>query len=226
MTTLNDCDELRDRVRHLERRRQLPSAVALFGAGLVGALIAAPLAAWSLEPVPSPPQEAQVISAAAMNANFAHVVEAITALEDRAFELSAPSGVVSTDGLDCQGAAGCPIDELSVTVTTTGRPVEIRLVQGTAMPVSRVSILEPGSGSSGLQVFFSRMPEDDVNPTRVASMGYYGNLGAVQVGLPSSAFAAVDTPDAGTWTYSVAVQTNDADQYIIVDNTRLMVREL
>lgn len=130
-------------------------------------------------------------------------------------QLSASSGVYNTNtvlGLQ-------PITNLSVTITTTGRPVMIALIaDGTGIGfVKYTSVSGGGAGTITIQRGVTSIASM-ASPTTTSS--------TVQPTIPSSAYQYVDIVGAGTYTYTANASLFAAADQMQVNATKLIVYEL
>lgn len=114
------------------------------------------------------------------------------------------------------------VTNLSVTITTSGRPVQLNLISD-------------GTGGNISEVFCSKNTSTDANGT----LGFYrdgsfitlqgvesrGASGSILIAIPSSAFSHTDPVAAGTYTYTVKVAAG-AGTTIGVNYTKLVAYEL
>jgi hypothetical protein len=99
-------------------------------------------------------------------------------------------------------AAFVDVTPLSVTITTTGRPVTIFMIaDGDTANASQVATTVDGSGNQLYQVKFLR----DATTVALFSIGGTFAAGAAPAVAPSS-FRHLDFPSAGTYTYKVQVK--------------------
>jgi len=101
------------------------------------------------------------------------------------------------------------ITNLSVTITTTGRPIFVGLVAATS---GQSAITVSGTPFAGAVYLFngaSQIANYGINP---------------EVSIPTSSIYTIDTPSAGTYTYSAKASISGTS--ISVFNTRLVAYEL
>lgn len=131
-------------------------------------------------------------------------------------QISADSGLFSTHSTT-------PVDvtNLSVTITTTGRPVWIGLISSNPMSGDSVveSISTVGDPSATIIILNGSSVISTYRSEIVASS-------ASRVSLPSSVISTIDTPSAGTYTYKIQVNTSTASNSVQVQNTKLIAYEL
>lgn len=115
------------------------------------------------------------------------------------------------------------VTNLTVTITTTGRPVMLKL-QPDGVGTAEMSCLGVANATSVVSTRFVR------GSTAIADFVQYllpSNFGGVNHGIavPSSVISHIDTPVAGTYTYKVQVATS-ASMQLNVLNTVLVAFEL
>lgn len=115
------------------------------------------------------------------------------------------------------------VTNLSVTITTTGRPVMIQLVSVGSSSGSQVSLIKntagAGNGAAGIQIL-----RGTTGIALLSLAGYVDN--AIITRLPGSAFYHLDRPAAGTYTYKIQTNRSGANQTTAVTETRLVAYEL
>lgn len=132
-------------------------------------------------------------------------------------QISSSSGSFST-------SAGSLVDvtNLSVTITTIGRPVKVMIISDGSVTGSNIS----GSNSSDLNVVFGLKILRDA--TRIAEFGYaaagVSDFGIFTYKTPPS-FSILDVPSAGTYTYKVQAQASSPNT-AFVTNCKLVAYEL
>lgn len=105
------------------------------------------------------------------------------------------------------------VTNLSCSITTTGRPVEITVVGG-LVGASRVS-----AGAAGAQ-FKALRGATDLDELSVTASD------AIDVNVPSPSLKWIDTPSAGTYTYKLQGRIGFSGAIAYVANVKLFVREL
>lgn len=114
------------------------------------------------------------------------------------------------------------ITSLSVSITTTGRPVFMAML-GTASGNSSVQCSDTSS-SSQARIKFLR------DSTDISIMTIFLNPGAatgtLTINVPPSSFMYIDTPAAGTYTYKAQCAAGASGDTVTVTNVKLMVFEL
>jgi hypothetical protein len=132
---------------------------------------------------------------------------------------------VSAGGVGISGSSGnfitsntSPTDvtNLSITITTVGRPVQLRLEStSTASSGSSTSQISTG-GTSNQRVVIMFLRDSTVISTSQSILAE----------VPPSSFAFLDTPSAGTYTYKVRAYISVAGPSINILNTRLVAYEI
>lgn len=131
----------------------------------------------------------------------------------------------SSSSFSGQGPNLVSVTNLSTTITTVGRPVEIRLqnaydlvtISSSQTTIDGVYSDDTTSTRPGSSVMFIR---DSATVSRMA-VPYKGT----NVYNPCSSYSYIDQPSSGTYTYAVKV-SNSGSNSTFVYNCRLVVREL
>lgn len=133
------------------------------------------------------------------------------------YQLSSSSGSFSTTSTSYVDATN-----LSVSITTTGRPVFATLV-----PVVDTT---NGSGlfkqmvtAAGSEVFLIKLVRGSTD-AGIARIQVFGSSGYQDEENPSIVF--IDTPAAGTYTYKIQVKSNGGDGLIGLSRLKLFVYEM
>lgn len=114
------------------------------------------------------------------------------------------------------------ITNLSVTLTTTGRPV-VLLIQSDGLGSSSYFQLTNGSGiaTASLTIYINR----DV--TLISQQILFDNtVNNAQVAIPGSSVSHIDTPIAGTYLYTIQMSVGNASSTGIANNLVLFAYEL
>lgn len=128
---------------------------------------------------------------------------------------SLSSGNYSLTGTTGQAA----VTNLSVTLTTTGRPVMVILEPDGTTNTGAVSITWAGGSSSPLALAFKR------GSTSIGINGLFPSSSAT-IWAPCSAFSFIDTPTAGTYNYTANVKLGNSGDSVGVSNCILMAYEM
>lgn len=124
---------------------------------------------------------------------------------------SAAGGLVSYTFPSAPGAQ-VTVTNLSVTITTVGKPVRLSIISDGS---GNASFTRNTSASGSFNIYFYR------GVTQIAR--YQHNL-PQNVTMPTSAYNMIDTPAAGTYTYTVQVQ--GASITIDFTNCKLVAQEM
>jgi hypothetical protein len=134
---------------------------------------------------------------------------------------------LDSGGFSASGGAGGDVTNLSITITTRGRPVWVGLIpkgdNNTA--VLRTIVIGAGAGESNVSSLSLARGVTTIAAWNIGSSGD-GSGGDLQLVIPCGAIWTFDTPAAGTYTYKlVAVKGAGADAFEI-NNCKLMAFEL
>jgi hypothetical protein len=133
-------------------------------------------------------------------------------------QLSASCGSFSTSS-----TTYVPVTNLSVSITTTGSPVMLMLIDDSSGSASSVQVSTSTSGVlSELLLAFNRGATVLTNMTIFAPAISGGNF----VGVPPSSFQFLDTPTAGNYTYTVSLRANSSTTTCAMQRTKLLAYEL
>lgn len=132
-------------------------------------------------------------------------------------EFSSASGTVSHDATAAPGS-DIDITNASVTVTTTGRPVLLMLTGSSTddtspSSIALSSVYTSGSSFPDHQFTLKLFKDATLTYTWTINKAAYGGPGSPAIdaaSLPPGAFAYVDTPAAGTYTYAVKMNYAEA----------------
>jgi len=114
------------------------------------------------------------------------------------------------------------VTNLSITITTTGRPVMLFLIDDN----SSVGNVQATSSNEnvGMKLKFLR---DSTKISEQAFQDQFGAAGSTNIAIPPGSFKAFDTPSAGTYTYKVQVATTlGSSPTANVNNCKLVGFEL
>jgi len=133
-------------------------------------------------------------------------------------QISSSSGAFNT-----ASTSYVSITNLSVSLTTTGRPVMLFLMSTiTGGSTSTVSISNGSSNTVSAILKFSRGGSELSN----FNFGTDGSGSFGAMSIPPGSFMLLDTPSAGTYTYTVEGRCNGAGQTLQVANVKLVAYEL
>lgn len=122
------------------------------------------------------------------------------------------------------------VTNLSVTITTSGRPVLIMLIpDGDVVNGSQVMFTESGAGESADVAHFKILRDaTEIVLTKLSSNTFGSGATTVTVAIPPAAISAIDTPAAGTYVYKLQykVEDGDASEQVNVFRCRLAAFEL
>ena len=118
------------------------------------------------------------------------------------------------------------VTNLSVSITTIGRPVMVMLISdgsGAAQP-SVISIQDTSGASTGVSGIFRLLRgASEISHYNLVANGASGPVG---VAVPASSFQFLDVVAAGTYTYKVQVNTGTANTNISCNYAKLVAFEL
>jgi hypothetical protein len=172
----------------------------------------------TLPPVPSS-QSFMTIDTSGNMTGYAPVNQGITHsnLAPLGQQISSSCGTFTTSS-----GSAVAVTNLSVAITTTGRPVFIGMMADGSGGNSVVNVSQNAATSVVGTVYIIR-GSTNLSVSTVAVQGASGNLVAVQ---PSSAFSYIDVPSAGTYTYSIKIQSGNSSTTMAIFNTVLIAYEL
>lgn len=134
-------------------------------------------------------------------------------------QLSSNSGTFTTNSSTLSD-----VTNLSVSITTTGRPVLIQLVGPSSPAANWVGISIPGAGSGFNHAALIFVRDSEIIGS--AGLATEHNSDTKGLKLPSQTFMHVDQPAAGTYTYKVQAATKSSGTTLTVYNCRLKVLEI
>lgn len=197
---------------------------AVLGAGLLVPVLA------HTASVPNPDfQPGGVISASAINENFAALADQLTTVEHQAHGAIVMSDAVTL--FETGSDTAVPIPENQLQIETTGGAVRLELSNGAGVN-GRLYLIGGGGGPDPwLFAYLTFERSADAQSWETIGGLDFGGVPAVagSTGLPPSAFASYDTPPAGTWFYRVSIHDYSGagpDSMIRVQNVRLVAREI
>lgn len=133
-------------------------------------------------------------------------------------QVSSSSGTFSTTS-----TSYVDVTNLSVTITTTGRPVSIKLIPDGGGSNSVVGCSRASGTFCGGIVGFVRAS------TTIADMSYGGSAGGAtsfSYDGPTGGFSTVDIPSAGTYTYKVQIKMSVGSTTAFIGAAKLLAYEL
>ncbi len=173
--------------------------------------------------VPNSFESGDLVTASAMNENFEALANAITALEGNhsAAAVQSPSSgnfVTSSETWE-------PIDNLEITVESSGGPIAVALV-GAAAQTSNYRIVSSSGASVIGMIEVQRQLEGAVDfETFATTMVTLGAAGAIEMPISGS---FLDVPPAGGHTYRVRARVGSAagGQEFHINHARLVAHGL
>lgn len=122
------------------------------------------------------------------------------------------------------------ITNLSVTITTTGRPVKVELVPDGTVESSPTITTTTGvrclsDNALGVSVFVLERNSSDVGQCLIEHRDNTGS-GSNSIILPPNLISFIDTPSAGTHTYLVKARNTGLGDSTVVIDVKLLVYEL
>lgn len=139
-----------------------------------------------------------------------------TSVSARGVAISSASGNFNTSA-----TSATDITNLSVTITTSGRPVRLCLISAEEEIVSFINITENSSGDAFAKLTFVR----DSTTVSGCTFGQQDDGSGGDFFFPVSSFEYIDTPTAGTYTYKVQGYILNGDT-LQVQDARLVAYEL
>lgn len=118
------------------------------------------------------------------------------------------------------------VTNLSVTITTTGRPVFVGLVaDGSVGNQSSIGCSNSGSAVTFVRSFFDILNGATTILEYILSTGGASSTD-LQIFVPSSALSTISFPSAGTYTFSVKIYSNTVTQTSLVTYSKLIAYEI
>lgn len=121
------------------------------------------------------------------------------------------------------------VTNLSVTITTTGRPVMLMLIGDGTSNVADVGAAESiGPGGSTFVAKFKILRDStivSVNEIFVGMTGHPSGSFTAQINVPPGSINTIDFPAAGTYTYKLQALISGGDS-VYVENSKLVAFEL
>lgn len=172
---------------------------------LIGlAAVVIPTVGYTLDPVPHPPVEGSAIRASEVQANFEHLVEAVTDVESRlaeaevALAVNSATATIAGMSVSTSSTSIVAVPDLEVQLTTGGGEVVLQL-QPNGPDTAFLTSTKSASGGAFTTIQFRR------DNTVIAAQRTYtvNNGGSPALDTPLSAFSFIDSPPAGTYQYQV-----------------------
>lgn len=133
----------------------------------------------------------------------------------------------SSGGFSSTSASMTDVTGLSVTITTSGRPVQIVLVPDNSASQSRIGAVSTGAARSiafNIQLVKSGTASDTF--LSVVSMTADNTGATLIINVPASSLSLIDPVSIGTYTYKVQVQAISATTTVTVGFCKLVAYEL
>jgi hypothetical protein len=115
------------------------------------------------------------------------------------------------------------VTNLTVTITTTGRPVFLSLVSGDA-GTSPAYIGGSTTGVAGVVDLFIKFLRDATTISEIQCRAPTNSL--IGVGFPCGGFTHIDVPSSGTYTYKVQTKAQSPSVDVTVQRVKLIAYEL
>lgn len=140
-------------------------------------------------------------------------------------QISASSGSFSLNGFP-SGTTPTDVTNLSVTITTTGRPVFVGMIPGSSSAASVAHTWASLLTSTAWRIIFDRSGTTIANHYFGVTTST-GSGGSIHIAdYACSAFNIVDVPSAGTYTYKVQMASTATSFTGYVTNCKLIAYEL
>jgi hypothetical protein len=140
-----------------------------------------------------------------------------TTVAERGIAISSNSGSV-----DIETNSYTDVTNLSVTITTLGRPVKIFLQPGNSFTNSSIIT----SNSSTASVSFLKIVRDTTDIAEFKIRALAGGATSAASDIPPGCIVFVDEPAAGTYTYKLQARGSTGSTYTGVDHCKLVAYEL
>lgn len=134
------------------------------------------------------------------------------------YTISSSSSTFSTNS-----TSATDVTNLSVSITTTGGPVEVYLVGDGSINSSALSVGR-ATGSEGNAFFRILRGATDVGGFTLGSFG--ASATPFRIYAPPGSGRILDTPAAGTYTYKVQASVSNSSESLFVNYVKLVAREL
>lgn len=117
------------------------------------------------------------------------------------------------------------VTNLSVTITTNGRPVKLELIPALATTTCYVAALGIGSVSDGESAFRFMRDATAIGQMRLTISGA-SSAGGWNLGMPPGVISTVEAVSAGTYTYTLQGKANNGNSRADVFHCKLVAYEL
>jgi hypothetical protein len=140
-----------------------------------------------------------------------------TTVAERGVAISSSSG-----SFDTSSTSYIDVTNLSVTITTTGRPVKIFLQSGSSVSTARIGT----SASSTACSSEFKIVRDSTDIAEYQIRALAGGATSVASDTPPGSIVFVDTPAAGTYTYKLQARSPSSSTNTAVYHCKLVAYEL
>lgn len=134
-------------------------------------------------------------------------------------QISSSSGTFSTTS-----SSFVDVTNLSVTITTTGRPVVVALISDDSTADSYIEVLRTGTVTQYTGKL--KILRDATTINQTAFLGTYASSATLASSWPVSSINHVDVPSAGTYTYKVQAIASTTNTTVGVFRSKLIAYEL
>lgn len=117
------------------------------------------------------------------------------------------------------------VTNLTVTITTTGRPVRIYLVPADSTGVGHIAIV-PGNQTVAEVDVMLQKNSSDLFRTRFGAFDTFGSTRPDAIYVPSGMIEFLDEPAAGTYTYKIQQKVNNSLNTSVWQTMKLVAYEL
>ena len=207
---------LEERTNAAERRSRWTRVAAI---ALVFGGLSLPFVANGLGTVPNTFVTGAAISASQMNANFQHLVDGITAVEDRFVASATPAVSPSSGAQSFPNTTYVSVTGLTASHLSSGNPVLVSLIADA--DASNASYIF----SNGLAGTSDGYFQIERNGTPICQLRLQAEPAGTHPTIPPGAITCLDdSPPAGTNSYTISVRTAGAGSVALI-NVRLMANE-
>lgn len=133
------------------------------------------------------------------------------------YTISTSSGSFSTSS-----TVAVDVTNLSVTITTTGNPVELFLIGNDAAQSTYIG----NSHVTATSLFLSIKALRGVTQIGLYDLDFLGASGTIGGNIPPGAVRFFDVPAAGTYTYKIQTYVGNASDVGAFNNVKLVAREI
>lgn len=156
---------------------------------------------------------------------------AISATRTRATGASVAAGGVaisSSSGSFSYNTDASYVDvtNLSVTIVSSGRPIQIMVISAGTTASSSCGLFAESVVSAGHISMFLRLKRDATTVVDTCLQQYIPAASGVGIIVPGSAMQFIDTPAAGTYTYKMQVARGNSNSTARVNDCKLLAFEL